>query len=614
MRLTEEQQAVVASDADFLKVAAFAGTGKTSTLVEYAKARPNIRMLYAAFNKAVQIEAEQKFPKNVLCLTTHALAFATHGKKYRPKLVNRSLRPLEIFKALGPSFRGKQRNYRFAGRVQRALLDYLASEFETLDESFARHHANGAMTQWHLDILAAAQVIWNRMCDPTDMQIGMLHDGYLKLFQLSKPRLQYQCVLFDEAQDANPVTTDIFASQQCKRVFVGDSHQQIYSFRGAVDAMRRSDFTEALYLTHSFRFRSNVANVANVILALKGETERVKGVRSRDPSKTSAFITRGNAALFEKAAELVKSGGHPCFIGGIAGYNFEIVRDIYFLYEKDKDSIRDAFVRNFDSFDDLTEYANALNERDLIAWIRVVNKFTKEIPELVDLIKSRNEPIATKADLCLATAHKSKGLEFGSVELASDFPTYGFDRKQGFVHGDVEELNLLYVASTRAEQSLKINSTLEQLQTHLREVPHARHYAPAAVNPDSGTPQTGSSPSNPIDSQNEVRDAREIITLLASGLDPWSHARLADNQIVTRPEVQSALRAILESHSPASNSGPDVPNSTKSPGRAGRPWDEIEDGDLRKEVAQKMSIGKISQLHSRTKGAIRSRLVRLGLA
>ncbi|MDA8140896.1 MAG: hypothetical protein M0036_19785, partial [Desulfobacteraceae bacterium] len=82
IHLTEEQQAVVACDlqpGQSLKIMAFAGTGKTSTLIAYAQARPHLRFLYVAFNKSVQLEAAEKFPANVVARTAHALAFRTHG-------------------------------------------------------------------------------------------------------------------------------------------------------------------------------------------------------------------------------------------------------------------------------------------------------------------------------------------------------------------------------------------------------------------------------------------------------------------------------------------------------------------------------------------------------
>ena len=601
VELTTEQASIVASQADFLRVTAFAGTGKTSTLVAFAKARPQVRMLYVAFNKAVQMEAERKFPSNVVCRTTHALAFASDGKHYTSKLVNGRLRPLTILQVLALP-RNQKRSYRLAGHVQRVLLEYLASDKETIAESFP---VTAQMTEKHLAVrerlIKAASVLWDRMRDLNDNDVGMLHDGYLKLFQLRKPRLPFDHILFDEAQDANPVTTSIIASQDCRKVFVGDRHQQIYTFRGAVDAMRRADFTESLYLTHSFRFRSNVAQAANVILQLKGEPERVKGIRSRSASSTKAYITRGNAALFDRAAELVKASQSPCFIGGIEGYELNLVRDTFWLYKKERTAIKSTFIRQFDSFDDLAGYASSLQERDLIAWVKVVRKHAHEMPQLIDLIIDRHEPDPLQADLCLMTAHKSKGLEFGAVKMGPDFPPCTF-LANGEVVGEEEELNLLYVTATRAEEKLETNGVFDTLTKHLKKFPGAHWRAPDAP---YATPAIAPE-ADPSGSSSDRRLAPgDILALLAAGRDPWSGAPLGQEQIVLRPEVKQALNAALTKGGAAAK-----------PGRTNgsyQPWAPEEDLRLRQEHQAGQSIARMAQSHGRTEGAIRSRLQKLNL-
>jgi superfamily II DNA or RNA helicase len=57
-----------------LKIAAFAGTGKTSTLSFMARSRRSSG-LYLAFNKAIATEAKEKFPRTVDCRTTYSLAY-----------------------------------------------------------------------------------------------------------------------------------------------------------------------------------------------------------------------------------------------------------------------------------------------------------------------------------------------------------------------------------------------------------------------------------------------------------------------------------------------------------------------------------------------------------
>ena len=77
--------------------------------------------------------------------------------------------------------------------------------------------------------------------------------GYLKLFQLS-PRdfareKGWDVLLIDEAQDLTPAILSILTQTTCAKIFVGDPHQQIYSFRGATNAMPRVRADHTYYLT-----------------------------------------------------------------------------------------------------------------------------------------------------------------------------------------------------------------------------------------------------------------------------------------------------------------------------------------------------------------------------
>jgi hypothetical protein len=74
---TQEQQECIEKfhSSAQLKIAAFAGTGKTHTLIGIANSAPKQRGLYLAFNKEISNEATRKFSPNMDCLTTHALAY-----------------------------------------------------------------------------------------------------------------------------------------------------------------------------------------------------------------------------------------------------------------------------------------------------------------------------------------------------------------------------------------------------------------------------------------------------------------------------------------------------------------------------------------------------------
>ena len=77
--------------------------------------------------------------------------------------------------------------------------------------------------------------------------------GYLKLFQLSPvdfaKEKNWDILLVDEAQDLTPATIDLIMKTSCAKIFVGDPHQQIYSFRGATNSMPLVTANHTFYLT-----------------------------------------------------------------------------------------------------------------------------------------------------------------------------------------------------------------------------------------------------------------------------------------------------------------------------------------------------------------------------
>ena len=99
----------------------------------------------------------------------------------------------------------------------------------------------------------------------------MTHAGYLKLWQLGRPRLfaKYDAVMLDEAQDCSPVIAHVVLAQKCPRIIVGDRHQAIYGFTGAKDALGAvtGAGVRVRRLCRCFRFGRRIASAANLLLA-----------------------------------------------------------------------------------------------------------------------------------------------------------------------------------------------------------------------------------------------------------------------------------------------------------------------------------------------------------
>jgi len=311
-RLTREQEAIVSTTLkppQWMVVHAFAGSGKTTTLVEYAKRNPSKRFLYLAFNRAITEEAKKRFPVNTDAKTFHGLAYGlanwykAGGKKIH---FGDKLRSSEVCKALGMKM-----GDRFVGRGLVTLNNYLVSA----DDDIGAEHVPAGTTDSVEKILDVARRLWTMMKVRSSNDVPMTHAGYMKMYQLQRPRLDidmsknkkktgYDVILLDEAQDIAPVMFDIVLRQEnCAKILVGDAHQQIYNFTGAMNVMNKIHSVVPRHMvTHrrlvrSFRFGLEIANVANAILNVKRENDALLiGSKETRLTDKCVFMTKNIAA------------------------------------------------------------------------------------------------------------------------------------------------------------------------------------------------------------------------------------------------------------------------------------------------------------------------------
>lgn len=463
---TTEQAAVIGWSGHRLVVRAFAGTGKTSTLVRFARANPDIRMLYLAYNRAVRDEAEQKFPFNVECKTSHQLAWPNFGRHYQERLTG-NLRITDVARQLNT------RHWPLARTAITTFNAFLCSG----DSEFGPQHLPDDDARSGLSaekILAAAQRLW-RESARQDGTFPVTHDVYLKLYQLSHPDLskRWQTLLFDEAQDANPVIQSLILTQRCNMVLVGDRHQQIYRFRGAENALDAPVLSDAerLNLTHSFRFGPAVASVANMLLARQGETLPVVGDGGEDAVVTRlpdeyrgehvTVLSRTVAGVIGAALDASLAGQKVFWVGGIAGYKTEELEDLYWFSADMPERMRSpALSREYRDFEEFESVAKATKDPEMNQGLRLLEQYFP-LPQKLQVMREHAVTDETQAQVTVSTAHRSKGLEWPVVALNEDFA----DITDPMLPDDerTDETNLLYVAVTRARKVLVINGLLQVL-------------------------------------------------------------------------------------------------------------------------------------------------------
>ncbi|KAA9386835.1 UvrD-helicase domain-containing protein [Neorhizobium galegae] len=469
---TEEQAAALDAflSGKSLKINAFAGTGKTSTLQLLANAT-TARGQYLAFNKDIVTDASEKFPDTVDCSTSHRLAFraAPSGyKKHRGKLTDRCTAN-HLVEALDLKKRIFGDRHPLTAESQGYLyLETIRRYAQSADDDIGSQHVPqlGALRAAKEDVVAevqqyaldGARKVWGRMLSETD-DLPLGHDGYLKLWGLSRPVIAADYILLDEAQDTNPVVLDVLERQRAQLVYVGDRYQQIYEWRGAVNAMEKIETDASAFLTTSFRFGDGIADAATKLLAMLGEPRAVRGnpaMRSRIGSTTTpdAILARTNAFTITAIIDALDAKRRPYLVGG-KDELMKMLRGVQSLKEGEPSEHPDFF--GFKNWAAVVEFAKRDEGAYLVTFVNLVETRGER-----QLMWALNRTVGEdNADLVISTGHRSKGREWKSVRLMDDFlrSSPADEKKQA---ADPAELRLLYVALTRAKENLEVPDPILQ--------------------------------------------------------------------------------------------------------------------------------------------------------
>lgn len=472
---TEEQVAATAQfqTGENLKVVAFAGTGKTSTLVCMGQTR-RVRGLYLAFNRPIADEAQAKFTRNVMCSTTHSLAYRhiASSRRFDKAKMSTRLGPVQL--ADLASIPGASYPYGFRlNPVQRSFLALKAiqafcqSDDDRIEEKHVPRTGRLAALSQEIfsairsDIVILSQKVWARMTSAGD-PLPCGHDGYLKMFALDRPIIKADFIMTDEAQDTNPVVVGLINNQKCQIVCVGDPHQSIYTWRGAVNALSQLKATRESHLTQSFRFGNEIADLASRVLRTLGERRPVRG-NPDIPSILApvhgrhAVLCRTNSFVMSETIQAMQAGKKVWIIGG-AEEPKRLIRDVTVL--KAGRHAQSPELLGFTDWKSVVEFATDTDEgEDLRPLVWLVEEFGEEA--LLAAL-DRVEKEEWQADIVTGTAHRSKGREFSAVRLASDFDP-GDDEDP---EPEDEEVRLFYVAVTRAQRVLEVDPAV--VRSYLR--------------------------------------------------------------------------------------------------------------------------------------------------
>ncbi|MDR2150592.1 MAG: UvrD-helicase domain-containing protein [Spirochaetaceae bacterium] len=570
--LTDEQNTIITSTGN-IKINAVAGSGKTTTIIEYARTRSKKSvLLYLAFNRSVRLEAAKRFVDNglpqVQVETAHSLAYKYTVFKYGYTIRAQGYTTNEIVQLLTiPSVEGKLTEYVLANHINRFLAYFCNSDKETvkalnyldtLNDSAAEYF----VSKYYQFIESQTQRLYNKM-DAGAIEIT--HDFYLKKFQLLNPHLNYDYILFDEGQDASPAMLDVFFKQQSVKVIVGDTHQQIYGWRYAVNSLEKSDF-KTYNLSTSFRFSQAIADLAREIISWKRHIPEtcfapplITGRGAAQTLGSKAVLARTNLGLLLKATQYItekEALSHIYFEGTINSYTYAhdgtSLYDVLNLYEGKRRLIKDNLIKKMKNIEELEEYIEKTEDQQLRMMVEIVKKYGEEVPGIIKTLKEKHvqRDEKEKAEIIFSTVHRCKGLEYDAIQIVNDFIT----EKEVLAQKDSstdrhklhEEINLLYVAVTRTKNRLYIPQTLVPEQSALSPPIYIIHKAPPVLS------------------------------------------------ATVKPEPSMRL--------------------IKKPARKNKPWTENLDRQLMDLYREGMPAGDLAETFSRTPAAIRARLKKLSLS
>lgn len=440
-----------------VQIRAFAGTGKTATLALLAAAtekKGEKKGRYLAFNRSIADEAQSRFPSHVTCTTTHSLAWKAMSRKIPQDQLRATPRPQRLREQLGvQELRAGDAVLgptQVAGLALRTIRRFCASaDAELQAEHVPPVAAAGQQgAQLRVQILDLARRTWARMSDPKDEAIPLGHDGYLKLWCLSKPRMRADFFMLDEAQDTTPVVLELLRSQRGQVVYVGDPHQQIYEWRGAVSAMDRIEGAHVATLSQSWRFGEELAAEASRLLQSLGETVPLRGNPSRRThirahGQTDAVLCRTNAGAVAELIDSLASGQRPAVVGGTREL-VDLIQDVQRL--RSGGEPRTPELVGFAEWQDVERFSETEEGADLRVLVSLV-RLHGEAALLSALRQTVDEP---GAGLLLSTAHRSKGREWDRVRIGSDYVRHDEPMAP-------EEARLFYVAITRARELLVVD-------------------------------------------------------------------------------------------------------------------------------------------------------------
>ena len=481
MKPTSEQERIfsfVQKRPEHILIKAYAGCGKTSTIVEAVKMLPKDKsIMFLAFNKHIQEESKSKLPEYVRCYTTYGLGNAAIKRKYGDKItfdefkidkiINKKVKNWDLESefnddeiAIYLSNIKKLVNLcRLTMTIKPEYVPYIADRYDVnINKSKDIKRVLKVLDEATID---------RTLYDYTDMIFLPAIDNSIWMFP-------QDYVFVDEVQDLNRCQIKII-EKILKRdktsgkyigrlIAVGDFFQGIYGFNAADEKsfewFEKFPNTKILPLSVSFRCSKNVIIEAQKIVPdIKALDDAPDGlVRDGDVLNEAGdgdfIICRTTMPLVKLFFEFLTQHKKAIIKGSDIGIHLiELIGKINSI-----DKLVSFWEQELQTFRKDLKSEGILNPNEHSGYSNLQDKvttllFLAKIADNIDDLKNKIRLIFTDEikGIVLSTVHKVKGLEANRVFIIRP-DLLPMTNVAGWQY--IQEKNLEYVAITRSRLEL----------------------------------------------------------------------------------------------------------------------------------------------------------------
>lgn len=450
-------------------VEAVAGSGKSTTIIEaMKKVRGN--SIFLAFNKSI---ADELKAKGVNARTFHSLVFSpvmrfkgasgpTMDKLRRLCRENMSSNEMKLYGAFAQ---------KLVGLARQQGVGFLTPDTIQTYRAIAAHHdiepeSNDADMTRALEF-AQELLAWSNASDMVDFD-DMLYWAVRDRINLPK----FDFVFVDEAQDTNMIQREILRmimGPNSRMIAVGDPAQAIYGFRGADAESLRSIATEfkcqTLPLSISYRCPTSVVKYAQQWVShIQAAPNAPEGVVEHHETEwdvdmfqpNDLVICRKSAPLLQLAFRCIRNNIPVQVLGKEIGDGLKSLIDKMNAktLEQLAEKLQAYMMREVEKAKKEDDEQKVEMITDKVGCILFLIDGLKEDRRDIASLKAGIDYLFKDKSVCvkLCTIHKSKGLEAERVFWLNrnECPAQWARR----AWQQVEEVNLCYVAATRAKREL----------------------------------------------------------------------------------------------------------------------------------------------------------------